>query len=336
MRTPHQRFLSTLSLRRATGCVRYCIHARAISIHTLLAESDVRQVDRVSKTRRISIHTLLAESDSCLLICVLLTGHFYPHSPCGERRVVSSAGTTGKYFYPHSPCGERPGQNLVNGVRRVISIHTLLAESDKINPASHTNLPDFYPHSPCGERQMYALKLADFMLFLSTLSLRRATQVTQTCREEISISIHTLLAESDQAKAFKISPLCISIHTLLAESDFRHCTTYLNCSRFLSTLSLRRATTPARMSSRLLEISIHTLLAESDGKTPANIMSHLDFYPHSPCGERHVYTHPIGVLVTISIHTLLAESDLNPPKPRRFHYHFYPHSPCGERRQKQN
>ena len=35
-------------------------------------------------------------------------------------------------------------------------------------------------------------------LFLSTLSLRRATrQVKQTCRAEISISIHALLAESD-------------------------------------------------------------------------------------------------------------------------------------------
>ena len=37
-----------------------------------------------------------------------------------------------------------------------------------------------------------------------------------------------------------------------------------NAMLFLSTLSLRRATTPARMSSRLPEISIHALLAESD------------------------------------------------------------------------
>ena len=35
-----QQFLSTLSLRRATDYVRYCIHARGISIHALLAESD--------------------------------------------------------------------------------------------------------------------------------------------------------------------------------------------------------------------------------------------------------------------------------------------------------
>ena len=38
----NQEFLSTLSLRRATDCVQYCIRAREISIHALLAESDWR------------------------------------------------------------------------------------------------------------------------------------------------------------------------------------------------------------------------------------------------------------------------------------------------------
>ena len=33
------------------------------------------------------------------------------------------------------------------------------------------------------------------------------------------ISIHALLTESDQAKAFKVSALSISIHALLTESD---------------------------------------------------------------------------------------------------------------------
>ena len=41
--------------------------------------------------------------------------------------------------------------------------------------------------------------------FLSTLSLRRATQVKQTCRAEISISIHALLAESDRLAFFYIA-----------------------------------------------------------------------------------------------------------------------------------
>ena len=44
---------------------------------------------------------------------------------------------------------------------------------------------------------MYALKLANAMLFLSTLSLRRATASNQTAQQEQRISIHALLAESD-------------------------------------------------------------------------------------------------------------------------------------------
>ena len=38
-------FLSTLSLRRATGCGQYCTHAREISIHALLAESDLGKIN---------------------------------------------------------------------------------------------------------------------------------------------------------------------------------------------------------------------------------------------------------------------------------------------------
>ena len=38
--TARRPFLSTLSLRRATGYVRYCTHTPGISIHALLAESD--------------------------------------------------------------------------------------------------------------------------------------------------------------------------------------------------------------------------------------------------------------------------------------------------------
>ena len=49
---------------------------------------------------------------------------------------------------------------------------------------------------------MYALKLANPVLFLSTLSLRRATSM-ETLRQVVSsISIHALLAESDQGVHF--------------------------------------------------------------------------------------------------------------------------------------
>ena len=56
-----------------------------------------------------------------------------------------------------------------------ISIHALLAESDHApnhNPCLHSN---FYPRSPCGERLSALWMALSRLLFLSTLSLRRAT-----------------------------------------------------------------------------------------------------------------------------------------------------------------
>ena len=55
-------FLSTLSLRRATCSVGFCLGAKAISIHALLAESDPAAVPCCPHAD-ISIHALLAESD---------------------------------------------------------------------------------------------------------------------------------------------------------------------------------------------------------------------------------------------------------------------------------
>ena len=77
---------------------------------------------------------------------------------------------------------------------------------------------------------------------------------------------------------------------------------------FLSTLSLRRATTQMQAAFKGPEISIHALLAESDG-----------------------HTHYMGVYEQISIHALLAESDSSACCGVRRKYNFYPRSPCGER-----
>ena len=56
----------------------------------------------------------------------------------------------------------------------------------------------------------------------------------------------------------------ISIHALLAESDMRQRRIELGKFRFLSTLSLRRATTEIWDVIAVMTISIHALLAESD------------------------------------------------------------------------
>ena len=127
------RFLSTLSLRRATKCGPCMGRELAISIHALLAESDIQRY-RYPK----------------------LDGHFYPRSPCGERRTKTRLFCCPQDFYPRSPCGERRGHRGVRGGRRK---------------------------------------------FLSTLSLRRATEPCMAMYNLRQISIHALLAESDSKSA---------------------------------------------------------------------------------------------------------------------------------------
>ena len=123
----------------------------------------------------------------------------------------------------------------------------------------------------------------------SMLSLRRATFVGLAAHRLRNISIHALLAESDADNGDAGNGCdAISIHALLAESDSLYMDSVPPASRFLSTLSLRRATR--------LFLEIYTLFK--------------NFYPRSPCGERrvvHVAQDPSPG--RISIHALLAESD---------------------------
>ena len=146
----------------------------------------------------ISIHALLAESDKITDCHITTSNYFYPRSPCGERRndtcgcqrydcisihALLAESDRGKFikwkinhhFYPRSPCGERRYNIGLRGCCRRISIHALLAESDDMG-----------------------LSIKPFPIsFLSTLSLRRATQVFQRIAKPFRISIHALLAESD-------------------------------------------------------------------------------------------------------------------------------------------
>ena len=125
--------------------------------------------------------------------------YFYPRSPCGERQCGRSNMDLRENFYPRSPCGERRGfgagswrlviflstlslrratvraKGSTVGGAREISIHALLAESDVCWTGMQSGTLHFYPRSPCGERPTNAATTANEALFLSTLSLRRAT-----------------------------------------------------------------------------------------------------------------------------------------------------------------
>ena len=171
----HPKFLSTLSLRRATGRHRgdnrSPVHfyprspcgerlwyssasswLRIISIHALLAESDVVETQEPKPTRQflstlslrratvgtsqvfqriaISIHALLAESDITYQRQVDQKSNFYPRSPCGERQSIGTLGTVSVKISIHALLAESDENTLSNAINRSISIHALLAESD--------------------------------------------------------------------------------------------------------------------------------------------------------------------------------------------------------------
>ena len=256
-----------------------------ISIHALLAESDIDNVHSLQYDI-ISIHALLAESD-CFSAPYRFKVAISIHALLAESDMAySRLFTRIAYFYPRSPCGER---------RETTSIKPILS--------------DFYPRSPCGERQLYINRTAKAVIFLSTLSLRRATVLGIQHRVGEYISIHALLAESDFMTLMQ--KFCVLI--------------------FLSTLSLRRATAQKNSECRFLPISIHALLAESDCYSFRHSASCWHFYPRSPCGERQSpqsWQKPHGQFLStlslrratasnrperqkqhISIHALLAESD---------------------------
>ena len=107
----------------------------------------------------------------------------------------------------------------------------------------------------------------------------------------------------------------ISIHALLAESDAVCAVARSPASRFLSTLSLRRATAQHFSTLHNIFISIHALLAESDGGQRPAGPDRQDFYPRSPCGERRWSVDVPGWILGISIHALLAESDMQRKQP---------------------
>ena len=199
-RAAHSRqppFLSTLSLRRATTVNQFCAKTKDISIHALLAESDYH--GRYSLRRSTSFLSTLSLRRATSYTTAMV-GPLIFLSTLSLRRATninSSVNTAdqflstlslrratppsvllfnGKaYFYPRSPCGERRYRPCVPLVGR-----------------------DFYPRSPCGERLSSMLYDTTSLIFLSTLSLRRATLRVLDGSKSSIISIHALLAESDR------------------------------------------------------------------------------------------------------------------------------------------
>ena len=124
--------------------------------------------------------------------------NFYPRSPCGERLVVLQMVRNTRKFLSTLSLRRATKYHTADRVKAYISIHALLAESDsRLNYSDFSRL-HFYPRSPCGERPANIREGVTVLgVFLSTLSLRRATNGHETSPYRAWISIHALLAESD-------------------------------------------------------------------------------------------------------------------------------------------
>ena len=190
---------------------------------------------------------------------------FYPRSPCGERRAARFTPTASRNFYPRSPCGERLSTSIIGFSGRVFLSTLSLRRATRWARSRRRRSSDFYPRSPCGERRQGHLHAGNLRHFYPRSPCgERPTAATpilkspyfyprSPCGERlydtyakvlrVNISIHALLAESDNNINSSVNTADqISIHALLAESDIRNSPALLGNTQFLSTLSLRRAT----------------------------------------------------------------------------------------------
>ena len=212
----------------------------------------------------------------------------------------------------------------------MISIHALLAESDRRPPTNR--------------------KVEQ--IFLSTLSLRRATPVLPPCGIPDRISIHALLAESDSAPQLH-APYSFYFYPRSPCGERRfQCGAIQRDKDFYPRSPCGER--PKVRSSRRSRWYFYprSPCGERPGVQRCRPFQHY-FYPRSPCGERLAVFGAPNVSKYISIHALLAESDLQQGPgfytkgflstlslrraTKRFLHHyrpvnsFYPRSPCGER-----
>ena len=145
-----------------------------------------------------------------------------------------------------------------------ISIHALLAESDPNAERPKKFYGYFYPRSPCGERPRYYDGTTGDKGFLSTLSLRRATESIQRCIDMMRF-LSTLSLRRATVGPRPCGPArIISIHALLAESDLSLQNRIKRHNNFYPRSPCGERPILGNPCAGCPAISIHALLAESD------------------------------------------------------------------------
>ena len=233
---------------------------------------------------------------------------FYPRSPCGERQANSRAERPKQHLSIHALLAESDRAANCQQRNHHLSIHALLAESDNRRFRPVQRPKTFYPRSPCGERRP---------------------------RQIIIVVINTFYPRSPCGERPVVPAELTTLVNFLSTLSLRRAThayqLVLWVLRFLSTLSLRRATPTLHNIFKLLTF-LSTLSLRRATLAPKPKTKATDFYPRSPCGERRDVIAVMTDAQSISIHALLAESDTKRLCNTLKHLHFYPRSPCGERR----
>ena len=217
-----------------------------------------------------------------------------------------------------------------------ISIHALLAESDPAPRASST----------C-------------WIFLSTLSLRRATNTGQPVR---GLPSYFYPRSPCGERRIVAGPVlycsCISIHALLAESDNTNLRRHRGDNDFYprspcgerplrQLQSALRGNFYPRSPCGERQVTVRTwqktnpflstlsLRRATHGKVTGGYDQN-DFYPRSPCGERPTTIITICIVPRfLSTLSLRRATNTNLGR-HRGNDNFYPRSPCGERQNTQN
>ena len=173
------------------------------------------------------------------------------------------------HFYPRSPCGERQARRASRQQPAGISIHALLAESDRFYPLKTLIILPFLStlslRRATGGSGAGSWRLA---IFLSTLSLRRATDICANNHVGIRENFYPRSPCGERLNYFDFSRLWRDFYPRSPCGErLMHALELASSVLFLSTLSLRRATL--------------TSVVSSAGT--------IDFYPRSPCGERRCF-----------------------------------------------
>ena len=150
--------------------------AQSISIHALLAESDINGIGLIVHVSGFLSTLSLRRATRCRCRLVSRNGNFYPRSPCGERPQNQTSTNPPRRFLStlslRRATTQEPKPTRQNQFLSTLSLRRATCRAKHTtNSKNH-----FYPRSPCGER------------------LRRDIA---SMPDDVRISIHALLAESD-------------------------------------------------------------------------------------------------------------------------------------------